>query len=194
MYSILKKNIFNIEQKLNIVFKEAILILNNFNCYLINLSGYKKLNGSQLVKENITYIINSLKSKINEIEEHKTILHIFNSKYNLDKKNIENLPIGLFGEFYSHELSFFLINNNDFKNIKNIFSKCNLRIKKIISKSFIEGVNLINENSKLETFFKIDINKNKSQIIFFENSALKFTQNFDFGSDIIIKDLCKIVP
>ena len=89
---------------------------------------------------------------------------------------------------------FFLINNNDFKNIKNIFSKCNLRIKKIISKSFIEGVNLINENSKLETFFKIDINKNKSQIIFFENSALKFTQNFDFGSDIIIKDLCKIVP
>ena len=69
-----------------------------------------------------------------------------------------------------------------------------MRIKKIISKSFIEGVNLINENSKLETFFKIDINKNKSQIIFFENSALKFTQNFDFGSDIIIKDLCKIVP
>ena len=68
------------------MFKEAILILNNFNCYLINLSGYKKLNGSQLVKENITYIINSLKSKINEIEEHKTILHIFNSKYNLDKK------------------------------------------------------------------------------------------------------------
>ena len=69
-----------------------------------------------------------------------------------------------------------------------------MRIKKIISKSFIEGVNLINENSKLETFFKIDINKNKSQIIFFENSALKFTQNFDFGSNIIIKDLCKIVP
>ncbi len=192
--SILKKNIFNIEQKLNIVFKEAILILNNFNCYLINFSGYKKLNGSQLVKENITYIINSLKSKINEIEEHKTILHIFNSKYNLDKKNIENLPIGLFGEFYSHELSFFLINNNDYKNIRNIFNKCNLRIKKIISKNFIEGVNLINENSKLETFFKIDINKNKSQIIFFENSALKFTQNFDFGSDIIIKDISKIVP
>ena len=42
---------------------------------------------SQLAKENITYILNSLKSKINEIENEKIILHIFNSKYLLDKKN-----------------------------------------------------------------------------------------------------------
>ena len=66
----------------------------------------------------------------------KTILHIFNSKFILDQKNIENLPIGLFGNFYSHELSFFLINTNDYKNLQNIFNKSNLRIKKIISKKF----------------------------------------------------------
>ena len=39
--------------------------------------------------------------------EKKKIFHIFNSKFFLDKKKIENLPIGLFGDFYSHELSFF---------------------------------------------------------------------------------------
>ena len=44
--------------------------------------------------------------QIDLIENNKTILHIFNSKYLLDKKKIENLPIGLFGNFYSHELSF----------------------------------------------------------------------------------------
>ena len=58
------------------------------------------------------------------------MLHIFNSKFYLDKKEIENLPIGLFGDFYSHELSFALINTNDQKNLKNIFNKCNLKLKK----------------------------------------------------------------
>ena len=38
-------------------------MIDNFDCSVINLSGYKRLNGSQLVKENITYILNSLKTK-----------------------------------------------------------------------------------------------------------------------------------
>ena len=46
-------------------------------------------------------------------------------------KKIDNLPIGLFGDFYSHELSFNLINKNDLKNLKNIFNECNLKIKNI---------------------------------------------------------------
>ena len=83
---IIKENIIDIEKKINFSFKDIILIINNFNCNVINFSGYKNLNGAQLEKDNITYILNSLKSKISEIEEQKTILHIFNSKYFLDKK------------------------------------------------------------------------------------------------------------
>ena len=49
------------------------------------------------------------------------IIHIFNSKFNLDNKKIENLPIGLFGDFYSHELSFSLISLNNHKNLISIF-------------------------------------------------------------------------
>ena len=60
----------------------------------------------------------------------------FNSKFCLDNKKIENLPIGLFGDFYSHELSLVLINSNDHKNINIIFENCNIKIKKILLKSF----------------------------------------------------------
>ena len=66
------------------------------------------------MKENISYILNSLKSTVNETENGETILHIFNSKKYFDNVYVENLPIGLFGDFYSHELTF-LINNNDLK-------------------------------------------------------------------------------
>ena len=191
--NIFKKNIYTIEQKLNLVFKEVVLVVSNSDNPIINISGYKKLSGSQLVKENITYILNSLKSKISEIEKEKTILHIFNSKYNLDNKELKNLPIGLFGDFYSHELSFFLINSYDYKNLIDILNKCNLKVKKIISKKFIDGVNLINENLGVETFVKIEINKNNSQIIYFQNSSLKFFEDFKFGSDIILNDISKII-
>ena len=192
VFKSIKENIYLIEQKLNFIFKDIILIINNFNCSFINLSGYKKLNGSQILKENITFILNSLKSNLVETENKKTILHIFNTRFCLDKKNIENLPIGLFGDFYSHELSFSLINNNDYKNLNIIFEKCNLKIKKILLKSFVEGSHIINNNKFKDNFFQIKINKNDSQLFYFENESLKYEQNFDFGSDIVIKDISQV--
>ena len=151
----IKKNVQIIEDKLNYVFKEVTIIIDGFDYSCINISGFKKLNGSQVLKENISYILNSLKLDITENEKEKTILHIFNSKSVLDGIRVENLPIGLFGDFYSHELTFFLIGNNDMKNIQQIFTKNNLNIKKVLIKNFIEGAQIINQNNNIETFFKI---------------------------------------
>ena len=71
IFEVIKKNIYFIEQKLNYTFKETILILENFTPQFINISGYRKLNGSQILKENISYILNILKSYISEIETKK---------------------------------------------------------------------------------------------------------------------------
>ena len=192
VFSAIKKNIFLIEQELNFTFKNTILIIDNFNSSFISLTGFKKLNRSQILKENIPYILNSLKSNVDEIEKDKTILHIFNTQYYLDKKKIENLPIGLFGDFYSHELSFCLINKNDYMSLKNIFNKCNLKIDKILLKSFVEGSHISSVNLNVNTFFKIKIDRESSQIFYFENNSLKFEENFNFGSDLILKDISKV--
>ena len=188
----IKKNIFIIEQKVNYTFKEIILILDNFDISFLNLCGFKKLNGTQISKENITYILNLLKSYVDEFEENKKILHIFNSEYCLDKKKLDNLPIGLFGDFYSHELSFNLINKNDYKNLENIFEKCNLKIKKILLESFVRGSLVNDANPKIETFFYIQIEENNSKIFYVENNAIKYEQKFNYGSEIIVNDICKI--
>jgi len=188
----LKKNIYIIEQNLSHTFKEIVLVLENFDSTFINFSGYKKLNASQILRENISYILNTLKSCVNETEPQKTILHIFNSKFYLDNKKVENLPIGLFGDFYSHELSFILINSNDEKNLKTIFHKCNLKLKKILIKSFLKGANISDNFKNKETFFHIKINEENTKIFYFENNSLKFEQNFKFGTNIIINDISKI--
>ena len=192
IYEEIKKKILIIENKINYFFKDLIIILNNFNISFLNLSGFKKLNGTQVTKENITYIINSLKSNVDEFENNKKILHIFNSKYSLDKKKIDNIPIGLFGDLYSHELSFNLMNNNDYKNLKSIFDKCNLKIKKILLDSFVKGSLISEKNQDIETFFYVQMNKNYSKIFYVENDSVKFEQDFKFGTEIIINDIVKI--
>lgn len=190
--STIKKNVEVIEGKINYMFKDVILILDSFNQTSINVSGYKKLNGSQVLKENISYILNSLKLAIMESEKEKTILHIFNSKSILDGVINENLPIGLFGNFYTHELTFFLIENNDLKNLKKIFEKISLNIEKILLKSFSEGTQLINQNKNNQNFFKVTINQDFSELFFFSGASFKFIEKFNFGTNIIFKDIEKI--
>ena len=41
VHDTLKKNIYLIEQKINFTFKETILIINNFDYSIVNLTGYK---------------------------------------------------------------------------------------------------------------------------------------------------------
>ena len=192
VFNLMKENIYLVEKKFNFTFKEIVIVLDYFNPSFLCLSGYKKLNGSQILKENINYILTSLKSHVEKIETNKTVLHIFNSKYILDNKKIDNLPIGLFGDFYNHELSFALININNFKNLENIFANCNLKIKKILLKSFIEGANISKRVKSSENFFHINIQEDNSKIFYFENNSLKFEQNFKFGSNIILKDVSKV--
>ena len=68
VFTLIKENIYLIEQKLNLTFKEVVLILENFDPTFINLTGFKKLNGSQILRENITYILNTLKSRVDQTE------------------------------------------------------------------------------------------------------------------------------
>lgn len=191
-FNTIKKNIYLSEQNLKCIFKETVLILDYLDTSFVALSGYKKLNGSQILRENITYILNTLKFYVDKNEKKKTILHIFNSRFSLDNKEIINPPIGLFGDFYSHELSFSLINSNDFKNLKSIFEECNLRIKKILLKSYLKGAFISDKNLNLDTFFFVEISSSNSKIFYFENDCLKFEQSFKFGYDIILKDISKI--
>ena len=60
-----------------------------------------------------------------------------------DNKTLKNLPIGLYGDFYSHQLTFFMVDDNEIENLKTIFNKCNLNLNKVILKSFTEGIKTI---------------------------------------------------
>ena len=175
----LRKKINDIEKKLNVFFSDVNIIISKSHVDCINVSGFKKLNGNQILSEDISYIINDVRLKLSESEKHKTIIHLFNTKYLLDNKTLKNLPIGLYGDFYSHQLTFFMVEDKEIENLKTIFNKCNLNLNKVLLKSFTEGIKII-KKFREDTFVEIIIYKQESYIIFFTN------QHFVFFKSLIL--------
>jgi len=189
---LVKKKINSIEDEINHFFSKASVIINPMNVNCINISGYKKLNGSQVSKEDITYILNDIKTIITSNEDKHSLVHLFNSSFSLDSDNLENLPIGLFGEFYNQNMTFFLVNKNVLKNIKLTFNSCGINIDRIILKSFVCGINFLLKNQNTKNFTTITLEDNRTNISLFKNKSYVFTQDFNFGMDIIVKDISKL--
>tara|TARA_B100000579_G_C22836034_1_gene858827 strand:+ start:449 stop:1645 length:1197 start_codon:yes stop_codon:yes gene_type:complete len=188
---IVKKCIDHLENELNYIFKEVNIIINFDNYECLNVTGFKRLNGDQLLKEDIFFILNDLKRQVSENEIDKTILHLFNTNYSLDNNDNVNLPIGLSGNFYSHHLTFFLAHKNDLNNFKLLMDKCNLKINRFNIKNYLNGIKIINSD-KNDTFLKISIGKEKSYVQYFYNSSFCYYQSFNFGSNIIKRDISKV--
>ena len=188
----LKKIINSIEDNLNYFFSNAAVIINPSQINCLNVSGYKKLNGSQVSSDDIAYILNDIKKIILESENEDSLVHLFNSSFSLDSDNLENLPIGLFGDFYNQNMTFFLANKNTLKNIKSVFNNCGLNVEKIILKPFAEGIYLLSNNQLDKNFTVLKLEKNRINISLFKNKSYVFAEDFIFGFNLIIKDISKL--
>lgn len=189
---LIKKEVNKIEEDINYFFSDVTIIINPNQINCLNVSGYKKLNGSKVSNQDITFILNDIKKIILDSEVNYSLVHLFNSNFSLDSDNLENLPIGLFGEFYNQNMTFFLVNKNILKNIKSVFNNCGLNIEKIILKSFADGVNLSSKNNSDKNFTILTLEKDKINISLFKNKSFIFTENFNFGLNLIFKDISKL--
>ena len=189
---IIKTQLNLIEKKIKFIFKTATVINNQENLECISVSGFKKLNGSQISNEDIFYILNNIKKLVLDSHPFKSLIHLFNSDFILDKVALKNPPIGLYGEFYNQHLTFFLLPKNEVKNIKVVLNNCGINIERIILKSFVENLEKIKQNKIEEILISIKLGKVKSNISIFYKSSFIYSENFKFGSDMIIKDISKL--
>ncbi len=188
----IKENLKVIESEVDTIFKSVFIILCSNKIEFTNIMGTKKMSGAQISKEDISHIINDLKDYVLDNEKNRKILHLFNSKYYLDKKEKDNLPIGLSGEVYNHQLTFFLIREEIIKNLNYVLGKSNLEIKRIILKDLPKCINLSRENPTKDIIIKLEIKKKSSTINIFDKSSLTYFENFNFGTQIILNDIIKV--
>ena len=89
-------------------------------------------------------------------------------------------------------MTFFLVNKNIIKNIKLTFNNCGINIERIILKSFVEGINFLLKNQNNKNFTTITLEDKRINISLFKNKSYVSTQDFNFGIDLIIKDISKL--
>ena len=65
----IKKMINKIEHRSNLFFSDVNVITNQTDFDCINICGFKKLNGNQILSEDISYILNDIKTKLIETEK-----------------------------------------------------------------------------------------------------------------------------
>ncbi len=189
---IIKEHLNIIEKKIDFIFKNAIIINDQPNFSCTNISGYKKLSGSQILEENISYILNNIKKLVLDNESSHSLIHLFNSNFILDDAFLKNPPIGLYGDFYNQHLTFFLLPKNDLKNLKLVLNNCHINVEKIILKPFVQGLEKIINKKMKESFAIINIRKNRSNISIFNNMSFAYSEEFNFGTDIIMRDVSKV--
>ena len=122
-----------------------------------------------------------------------SLIHLFNSNFVLDKNILNNIPIGLHGDFYNQDHTFFLLPKNDLQNIKLTLNNCHIAIERIVLKQFVSGIYKIKKNNlEDKIIFLIDINKLSINISVFNNKSFLYLESFSFGTNIIMDDVAKL--
>ena len=186
---IISDDLQEIEKDVDKVFNSITVILNQKDVFCTNLSGFKKLSGSKVEKRDFDYILNEAKNSIVSNQKNNSILHILNSNFILDKAKQDKIPLNIFGDHLSLHMTFISIPDNNLKNIKAIFNQCDLKIDRIISKPFANGINLLNSNKDLKNFIVINFGNELSTVSLYENSSLTFFKTFPFGTNSIYNDI-----
>ena len=180
------------ESKLNIVFDKASVVINPDEINCINISGFKKLNSSQILKKDIAFILNENKKIILNSENNTFIIHLFNSRFSIDKNYFTNPPFGIQGDFYNQDMTFFTLDRIYIKNIRSLLNNCNIEIERIILKPFASIVNSFSEKKLKNNSTIMRISEERSSISVLKNESFIFLENFKFGTDIILHDVSKL--
>ena len=181
-----------IEKKLNKIFRNISVIVNQKEVLCTNITGFKKLNGSKVEKRDLDYILNEAKSSIVKNQEKNSILHILNSNFILDKNKQDTIPLSMFGDHLSLHMTFLTLPKNNIKNINMIFNNNDLKVDRIIAKPFVCGIDLFNQEKNLKNFIVINFENELSSVALYENSSLIFLKTFPFGTNSIFNDITQL--
>jgi cell division protein FtsA len=159
----------------------------------VGISISKKLDGSQLKKENIQFLVQEAKQQILKYYVDHDIAHIIINNYKIDNVDYFYLPDVTKCHFISLDILFICLPNDLVLYYKNIFSKENIFINKIICSSYAKSINYKNNLNLTGYVSFIDVGFNKTSIISYYNDTILSLEVLPMGGNHITKDISKIL-
>ena len=133
----LNENIFKIEKILNNFVKNIYVILESNNLFSIELSVKKDNYKNKVDLKSLDYLLNDAKNYCKKTIDDRKILHIIIQNYQIDDKDYSFLPKDIEANFFSLDLKFISISNNDIKNLENTLRKYQIFLKKVVSANYV---------------------------------------------------------
>ena len=185
--------IFNLEKKNGEYLDEISLMVDNSNILLISLLIFKK-SDEQILNDNfLKYIIDDAKFEISKNYPNHEIVHSIIKNFFLDEKEFSQIPKNLNHNKFAVEFNFFVYPKPFLENLRKIFAKQNVTIKKFIFSSYSKSIFYLNKISNQQKTIFVDIGFEKICAFLFENKKMQQFKILPIGGNHITKDISKIL-
>jgi len=185
--------IFNLEKKNGEYLNEIFLMVNNSNILSISITILKKSDEQILDNNFIKYITDEAKFEINKNYPNYEIVHSIIKNFFVDEKIFSELPNNLNNKKFAVEFNFFVYPKFFLENLKKIFARQNVIIKKFIFSSYSKSVFYLDKISDQKKKIFVDIGFEKTCAFLFENKKMEQFKIIPIGGNHITKDISKIL-
>ena len=189
----IQKIVTSLEKDSNEYIDNINLMLDSPKMLSVGISLSKKLNGSKLKKTNIQFLVQEAKQQILKNYLNYNITHIIINNYKIDGVDYSYLPNETICDFISLDMLFICLPTDLVIYFKNIFSKSNILVDRIICSSYARSINY-KDNLNLSGHISIiDIGFNRTSVISYFNDKILSLNILPVGGNHITKDISKIL-
>ena len=182
------------EKKISFHITDLILFFDSKDLYTIDITLNKNLDKKSEIKEIHKFLKLELNQIIMKYYDNLKILHVIENKCIIDNEH-QYLDIPkkkIIEKNIKVEFKVICFPNLLVEKLKNNFIKNNLNLINIFCTSFIKTKAYIKKLSQKKISF-LEIGKEKTSFIFYENNKLKHMQTIPIGGHHITKDISKIL-
>ncbi len=190
----IKKIIRKSEKEISSHIDNIILLIDESNILILDLSIKKKIDQIQLPDEIQQSALLDCNQIITQFYKNKKIINFFITKIFVDELEVKELPENLKDKSnIIFQFKILCLPNEYLLNVKKEFKKNNVDIKKIFCSSLVRSNSYLNyfKNEKFTAF--IDIGLKRSSLILYKEKKLAHINNVSIGSHNITKDISYIL-
>jgi cell division protein FtsA len=188
-----QKIIIFLEKNTNEYIDNINLMVDSSKMLSVGISISKKIDGLQLKKDDIQFLIQEAKQQISKHYKNQNIVHIIINNYKINDVNYDYLPLNTKCNFVALDILFICLPEETIEYFKNIFYKFDISVSQVICSSYAKAKNYKENLPSHGNIAFINVGFNETSIIIYTNNKITCSNVFPIGGNHITKDISKIL-
>lgn len=148
-----------------------------------------KLGNQAISKQDVKKLIQKALSDF--VVKDQEVIHYFPIEFTIDKTNIVENPVGMYGKELSCQLHIIAANSLMLRNLINCFAKCHVEVSGLVLSSYAAGLAVLSEDEKETGAIIIDFGSHVTSFSIFLYGKLFYAGSVPLGSYHITSDIAK---